>query len=446
MDMTYSDFKQAVLAAARAEGLTEYDLYCTSGSATTVRAFEGEIESFSDTTSIGACFRCVVDGRMGYSNTQQLSAQEAIRLVRDAMAGAAATDAAGFAGIFEGGGAYAELPQADDTPCDVQKLKEAALGLDAMARETDNRIDSSPFSAVQYAYGETALANVHGLDLLNRQAGYGAIYEAVLSEGGRKYVGTAQRDALTLEALDLKGMVEEAVQLAVGSIGGTSVPSGTWPVIFSATAMAEFLACFTGAFSADAAQKGLSLLAGKEGETIAAPIITLIDDPHYMSSSEKSAFDGEGVPTYTKTVIENGVLKTLLYDLKSAAKAGRASTGNGRRAGYAGDVDVHPFIFYIQAGEGTKEDLMQKAGKAIYITAMKGMHAGVSPVTGDFSVESKGYLVENGDVVRPAEQFTVAGNFFRMMKDITALGGDFVLLDGVGAPTTLVSALSIAGV
>jgi len=444
--MTYSDFKQAVLAAARAEGLTEYDLYGTSGSATTVRAFGNEIIMFDDTTSVGACFRCVVDGRMGYSNTQLLSAQEAIRLVRDAVAGAAVLDATGTAQLYQGGGAYAELPQADDTGCDVQQLKEAALSLDETAKALDGRVESSPFSVVQYANGETALANVHGLDLQNRQAGYAAVYEAVVVEGGRKYVGAASRDALTLTALDLESMVKEAVGLAVGSIGGTSVPSGTWPVIFSATAMAEFLACFTGAFSADAAQKGLSLLAGKEGETIAAPIITLVDDPHYMSSSDKSAFDGEGVPTYTKTVIENGVLKTLLYDLKSAAKAGRASTGNGRRAGYAGDVDVHPFTFYIQAGEGTKEDLMQKAGKAIYITAMKGMHAGVSPVTGDFSVESKGYLIENGAVVRPAEQFTVAGNFFRMLGDITALGGDFALCQDVGAPTTLVSALSIAGV
>jgi len=445
--MTYADFKQAVLAAAQAEGLTEYDLYCTSGSATTVQAFQGDIDAFSDTTSLGACFRCVVDGRMGYSNTQLFSAQEAVRLVRDAKAGAAALDATGFTHLYKGGGDYTVLPQAEDTPCDVQKLKEGALSLEVMAKAIDPRVESSPFSAIlYYGYGETHLANSFGLDLTNRQAGYAASYEAVVAEGGRKYVGNAFRDALTLEALDLKGMVADAVGLAVGSIGGTSVPSGTWPVIFSATAMAEFFACFTGAFSADAAQKGLSLLVGKEGEAIAAPMVTVVDDPHYLDSSDKAAFDGEGVPTYTKTVIENGVLKTLLYDLKSAAKAGRESTGNGRRAGYAGDVDVHPFTFYIQAGEGTQADLMRKAGKAIFITEMKGMHAGVSPVTGDFSVESKGYLIENGAVVRPAEQFTVAGNFFQMIKDITALGGDFTLLDGVGAPSALVSGLSVAGV
>ena len=112
-------------------------------------------------------------------------------------------------------------------------------------------------------------------------------------------------------------------------------------------------------FSAEDAQKGMSLLADKEGEKIGADIVTIIDDPRYKDSQVKRTFDGEGVATYAKNVVENGTLTTLLHNLKTAANAGVKSTGNASKASYASVVGVSPFTFYIQPMDGTKEDLFE---------------------------------------------------------------------------------------
>ncbi len=443
--MNYIEFKSAVISYAKAAGLTEYDLYCSSGSSTSVRAYQGEIENFSDAASIGAGFRCIVDGRLGCSYTQKLCAEEAERLVSDAMSGAEIIETTGFAVIYGGDKAYADVPQGGGGACDVQMLKGLALEMEKLAKDMDARITLLPFSTVGYSSSEVGLVNSRGLDLMNRQSEYFMHCAVAAQEGGRKYVGQSGIETLTPDGLDVRKAVKEAVELALGGIGGRSVPTGTYPVIFSNRMMCEFLGCFTGAFSGDAAQKGLSLLAGKENERVASELVTITDDPHRADYADRSPFDDEGVATFTKTLVENGVLKTLLYDLKSAARGKRASTGNGRRPGYAGDVNVAPYVFCLQPGDCTPDMLMEKAGKAIYVTELKGLHAAANPITGDFSLESKGFLVKNGRVARPAEQFIVSGNFFDVMKDITGVGNDFEINGAIGSASVLVGGLSVAG-
>ena len=137
------------------------------------------------------------------------------------------------------------------------------------------------------------------------------------------------------------------------------------------------------------------------------------------------------------------------FNLKTARKAGVASTGNASKASYASPVSVAPFNFYLQPGTLTKEELYAAAGeKAILITFMKGAHAGANPVTGDFSLESKGFLIENGSIVRPVQGITVAGNFFDLLNNIRGLADDLEFSRGItsyGAPSTLVDGLTVAG-
>ena len=111
------------------------------------------------------------------------------------------------------------------------------------------------------------------------------------------------------------------------------LPSGRYPVALHREAAADLLDCFCDIFSAETAQKGLSLLAGKEGEAVAAPCVTLLDDPHLPGAAASRPFDDEGVATYRKAVVENGTLQTLLHNLKTARKAGVTSTGNAAKGG-----------------------------------------------------------------------------------------------------------------
>ena len=214
--------------------------------------------------------------------------------------------------------------------------------------------------------------------------------------------------------------------------------------------MRSILSAFSSAFSAKNAQLGLSLLAGKEGTSIASEVITLTDDPMRPGVSMQTPFDAEGVAAHRKAVIEKGVLKTLLHNLESAKAAGVESTGNASRAGYSSPVGISPYAFCIEAGEYSHDALLALAENGVYITEVKGLHAGANAVTGDFSIESAGFMIENGKLTRPVKSFTVAGNFFELLQNVSALSDEVTVgISGsftrFGSPDVLIRDMSIAG-
>lgn len=210
--------------------------------------------------------------------------------------------------------------------------------------------------------------------------------------------------------------------------------------------MASLLATFSGIFSAENAQEGLSLLTGKEGEMIASLAVTLMDDPLLPDGLASKPFDAEGVATRTKAIIEAGQLNTLLHNRKTAKKQGVPSTGNAGKAGYAGTIRVSPTNLFIKPGECTLLQLEQNLGEGLVITDLEGLHSGANPVSGDFSLSAKGYTVQNGVKKSPVQQITVAGNFYTLLKDIRKVGSD-LLFPGrsVGCPSVLVDEMAVAG-
>ena len=152
-------------------------------------------------------------------------------------------------------------------------------------------------------------------------------------------------------------------------------------------------------------------------------------------------FDREGAATKTKHIIENGVLKTLLHNRKTAKKAGCQTTGNAAGAG-----QVAPTNLFFKPGSLTQEELLANLGDGLYLTEVSGLHAGANPISGDFSLLSRGYEIKGGKISRAVEEFTVAGNFYQLLKDITDVGGDLLFeTSPIGSPSVLVKSLSVAG-
>ena len=145
--------------------------------------------------------------------------------------------------------------------------------------------------------------------------------------------------------------------------------------------------------------------------------------------------------------MENGVLKTYLYNLMTAKKDGVETTGNASRG--SASIGTRVYTFYINKGEMTREELLKKAGNGIYVTAMKGFHAGANAVTGDFSIESAGFIVRDGKRAEPVKSFTVAGNFFELLREIDRIGGTVYwgmpATTAFGSPDVLVRGMSVAG-
>ena len=228
---------------------------------------------------------------------------------------------------------------------------------------------------------------------------------------------------------------------ALSKLHAGRLKSGEYPVVIRAGAMADLLTTFAGIFSAENAQQGLSLLAGREGERVASPCVTRADDPLMPWGLGSSPFDREGAATYKKNVVEDGVLRTLLHNRKTAKKAGVQTTGNA-----AGGGRVAPSNLYIVPGDASLDELLAEMGDGLYLTEVSGLHAGANPVSGDFSLLSRGFEVKGGRLTRPVEQFTVAGNFYRLLESIEQVGDD-LLFEGspIGCPSVRVTGLSVAG-
>lgn len=445
--MTYQEFKEAVVKAAEKMHLADYELYYEESEAVFVEIFQEEVKGYSTEDGLGVCFRCIVDGRAGYASTENLTKEEAESLVLRALDNAKSIESEEPSFLHKKGDDYAVCGEPDAATPAGTELIDAALELQREMYQEDSRVADGTQAYMGYVGGKCALCNSNGLDLEDRMAYTSCTGMAIVADGGEMYCGSKVKLG-NLREFDLKGIAGEAVEEAVSTIGAGSVPSGKYTIVFSNKVMATLLGTYSPVFSAENAQKGLSLLKGKEGERIAADFLTLTDDPRYKDGVTKRTFDGEGVAAYAKNVIENGTLVTLLHNLKTAANAGVNTTGNASRQSYASVVGVSPFTFYLQPAQGTEgaKDLFVSAGEGIYVTDVEGLHAGANPITGDFSLSSRGFVIADGKKAAPVKNFTVSGNFFTLLKEIERIGSDLEFIRGkYGSPSVLARDIAVAG-
>lgn len=447
--LDFNTFKEAVIAAAKKQGVSEYEIYYRVSENISVETFRHEINEFSSSLEGGVCFRCIVDGKMGYASTEELSDAQAVSIVARAAENAGMLESEEKVFLGKGGETYEPLDIVPYELPTVQEMTAAALEGDKCLYDEDPAVTDGSAAGVSCGKTSIAICNSNGLDLSYENSSAVFIAASVVTDG-TEMADSYEIKSGPLEQLELKKLVSKAVADAKSKLSADVAPTGAYPVVFAPKAMASLLSTFSGIFSSENTQKGLSRLEGKEGEKIASDIVTLVDDPFYKESTMPINFDAEGSPTHTKNVIENGVLKTLLYNLKTADAAGKKTTGNASKSSYAAKVDISPFTMYIAPGELSEEELLKKAENGVYITFLGGLHAGANPITGDFSLQSAGYMIENGVKTHAVKSFTVAGNFYSLLNQITALSNKVELpgfggMRAFGSPAVLAEGLTVAG-
>ncbi len=448
--MKYNEFKELVMAAAAVRGLKEYDLYYSEGESLSVEALHHELNAFSTSTSAGACFRCIYEGKLGSAATELFTAEEAERIVEVAMDNAISIENNESAFIHETGDTYEEMEPVTTTEPTAAQLIDLVMATQEAAYRQDPRVIDGTQSMAQYSRGGVSLCNSKGLDLSYQYDYTVALCFPVVKENDEMFDGMKMKadDFVNFQPEELAA---KAVEDAVSTIGADTIETGKYDIVFSNKMTATLLSTFLSSFSAQAAQRGISLWKDKVGEMVASPLVTITDDPAYEGSLIRVPFDSEGVATHRKDVIKDGQLMTLLHNLSTASKAGVASTGNGAKAGYAAPVGIMPYNFYMKKGQaGTKEDIFQTVGNGIYITQLDGLHAGANPASGDFSLSAGGFLVKDGHKDRPLKNFTISGNFYQLLKDVALVGSDleFQMPRGTscfGGPSIMVKEMAVAG-
>ncbi len=447
--MNFDAVKDILVREAKNAGLDKYDVFFMESEGKSAETLKDEISSFSLSVNGGICFRCIVDGHIGSASTELLTEDEMRSLVLRAIDSAKYVESDDEPVIHEGAEDYAKINVKTAELPEPSQIKNIALSLQKQTYESSKYITDGTQSGVFSERFSMQFVNSSGLDLSHSAVMCGAYVQAVINKDGESQEAFDYRIGLSEGALN--GLATSVADAALSKLSAKEIDSGSYDIIFSGKQARALLSAFSSVFSAKNAQLGLSLLNGKEGAKIAADCITIVDDPMREDSPMQISFDGEGVATYKKNIIENGVLQTLLYDLVTAKKAGKAlSTGNGQRSSYADSVHIEPYSFYIACGNESKEELMSRVQNGIYITEMKGLHSGANEVTGDFSIESAGFAIKDGKRAEPIHSFTVAGNFFELLKSIEAVSDtvDFGIPQGFtcyGSPDILVRKMSIAG-
>lgn len=453
--MDRNEFIAKLFERARERAGDAADFACeacfSAGSEFQVDIRDGEIYQYNVSDGGGLGFRALVNGRIGYASTEILDEAAIDMLVDGALENAALVESEDKQFIFEGSDSYPELrlfePRLEEL--DAAKKIDMAKRLEKLALAQDERIKQVDECAVFSARSETGIVNSRGLNVSAEGNLLGGYVSVVARDGEKVNTGFKLFVTMDPDAIDLEKTAREAAREALDGLDAVQAASGSTRVVLRNDVAATLLATFSGVFSADNAQRGLSRLNGREGDVVAADCVTLMDDPHRAGSAASTPFDGEGVATSPKAVIENGKLTTLLHNLKTANKQGVETTANASRPGYAAPVGVAPTNFYFKPTDASLDEMLAKLGDGLLITEMQGMHAGANPMTGDFSLAAKGFAVRGGKRAEAVAQITVAGNFYEVLESVEAVGGDldFGVPGGscFGSPSLLVKALSVAG-
>jgi len=446
--MDFNLFKDELFKEAKNSGFEECEIYYSDSESLNLNIYEGEVEKYKLNNSFGLSFRGKINNRMGYSYTEILDEEAVNTLIKNAKEAVLAIENDDVQFIYEGDKEYKELDcykkELDNIKPD--ELISLALEMEKECRKQCDKVVSFQGCGIGYGKGTYGIINSKGLNLKSERNSLTAYVVPIVEENNERYDGTGY--VIAKKAGDIKpsDLAKQGLEEALSKIGGRSIPSGKYKIIINNEAMVSLLGTFSSIFNAEQAQKGLSLLKGKEGEIIASDVVTLVDDPHLEDGLGTTAFDDEGVATYKKEIISKGKLNTLLYNLKTAYKAGVKSTGNGFKGSYASIIGVSPTNFYISSGEKSFEELCSDVKEGVIITDFAGLHSGASAVTGDFSLAAKGFMIENGKKSFPVEQITVAGNFFTLLKDIEQVGSDLKFpMSSIGCPSIVVKELSVAG-
>ena len=441
-ELQMNEFAARALDAAQAAGISPAEATVALSEAFSVRVRAQKLEDYKVSDRVQLTLRGRWQGRIGTASTQAMDRESLALLIQGVKESAELIEDDEQDDILPPDAQYGAVCNYSDAIETISAEDKIALAMciDERLCAADARV--SPDATVVSTASEVfSIKNTLGLDLSHSSNMIYAYASCLAKEGEAAATGFKLLWGYAMEDVSPFDVADGCVKDAVEKLGAGRLQSGARRVVIRNNAMADLLSTFCGVFSADNAQKGLSLLAGKEGTVIASPAVTLTDDPLLPWGMGSCPFDREGAATMTKNVIDGGVLRTLLHNRKTAKKAGVATTGNA-----AGSGRVAPSNLYIQPGQASLDDLLARMENGLLLTEVSGLHAGANPVSGDFSLLARGFEVVGGKIQRAVEQFTVAGNFFALLMDIEAVGSD-LLFEGspIGSPSVAVKKLNIAG-
>jgi PmbA protein len=443
--MQYEDLTRELVDRCLSRGADSAEVFLEEGRQLSIEVRNGEMETIQESASHGVGFRVFRQGKMGFAHSNDLSDASVNEAIRSALefAGHMTEDEHNVLpsdnGITEVEGLYdpdlAAVPM-DEKIAMIIRLEELAMA--------DPRVTVSNGSS--YGEGESSvyLANSNGLGKSYRSTGCGLGVSVVAEKGDQKSSGgeSCSRRFFS-DLLPLEEIAEEAARGAYEMLDPRMVRTQRAPVVFHPDVARSLLGGILGAINGERVLQGASFLAGRVGERIASELLTVVDDGTRTRGLASSPFDGEGVPTRRRTIIDAGVLQGFMYNTVVASRAGVESTGNASRGGFSSLPGIGPHAFYVEAGETDPEEIIRATSQGLYLKSVTGY--GIDPVSGNFSGGAQGFWIQNGRLAFPVMGLTIAAPAEEMLNGIDMLGTDLDLNRTVTAPTFRIREMQIGG-
>ena len=431
---------------AKANGFEAADLSYSRNNSTSVSIFRGEIDSFTQHETISLSARGIVNGKFGAVSTEQIdkntpqflvdSIKETARLIEK--------DEQGI--IFEGSKKY-HKKNLFNKAVEEMKVEDAiktCLEIEKKLLAFDKRINEVVVVGYENEVDNSFLANTYGLKLKEKTGTYTFYSEITAKDGDEIRTGFKVFVSMDPKEFDVDKFVKEVAEDALKKLGSTQCKSKKYPVIFNPETASTLLKFFLGPIDYEEIIKKSSYYVGKLNTQVASKKLTIIENglaPNIFFSY----FDDEGVAVNKKEIIKKGELKTYLYTLENAKKAGVEPTGNGVVVG--GKTVARLNQLFVKPGRKSEEEIIASIKEGVYIDDLQGLHAGMNARSGNFSLQSAGFMIRDGKLAEPLALITVAGNLYELFCNIkeVANNSNLVIRTSTTCPSIYIKKLSVTG-
>jgi PmbA protein len=443
--MDYKALAEQLVRTCTKKGADAAEVYLETGRRLSIDVRNGEIETVEEAASQGVGFRVFVKGRMAFSSCNDLREASLDVAIGRAIEFAQQTTAdpnnvlpgemeiTAVDGLYDPAIAKATMDQKIEMARAVEKL-----GM------KDPRITKSAGAGYGESESEIFIANSNGLSKSYKSSACSLGVSLVVEKGEQK---TAGGESCTRRFFaDLKSpaeIAERATVRATEMLDPRTVKTQRAAVIFAPEVGRSILGGILAATNGETVLQGASFLGNKLNQKIASDLVTLVDDGTRARGLGSKPFDGEGVPTQKRVIVENGVLKGFFYNTIVAKRAGVKSTGNASRGGFTSLPGIGPHNFYMVAGSTTPEDIIKATKVGLLLKGVTGY--GINAVNGNYSGGAEGLWIENGAVAFPVKGLTIAGTAAEMLNGIDFVGNDLDLSRSTATPTFRIAVMQIGG-
>lgn len=444
--MDYLEFAQDIVKSAMRAGAQEAEAYLQVGEEFDVNVRLDDVETLTQASSKGLGLRVFVDKRMAFASTTDFHGSVVSDLVKTTVQLAKAASRDRYNGLPDVG--PGPLPHLDLFDPSIAKLPtdrkiEIARQAERAAFDYDPRVTNSHGASFGNRSGTSIIANSNGILYSHSGTGCHIVCAPLAEEAGEKqtsYYWSSRRFFRELDSPEEVG--RQAAIRTVQKLGARKVETQKAPVVFEWMIGGVLWGSIFSALNGDHAHRGMSFLKKKLDKRIGSPLVTIIDDPLMPEGPGSRPFDGEGMLTRRKVVVDEGILKMYFYDARTARKYAAEPTGNAGR-GYSSTPSVSPTNFYLKPTDVEPSEIIRGISDGFYVTETIGH--GVNTVTGDFSVGASGMWIKDGELAFPVQEVTIAGNMLDMMKNIEQVANDAKFMSPVSSPTFKIAEMTVSG-